>query len=545
MLAAGNEPAGNWVKWVGNFVEEWKKTGDKRRVYCGASVGGGWAWDPKSEYHVKGGARGLDWDKKAPQSEDNFDGDMVRVVQKGRTPITFDVNEPRLTHEMGQWCAFPDFKEISQYTGAYKARNFEIFSDLLRDNGMASQAEKFLHASGKLQTLAYKYDLERNLRTKDYAGFQLLGLNDYSGQGTALVGVLNVHWKEKGYCDAKDWTEFCSPIVPLAKFPQFVFSSENKVQVPVELYNAYHEPLQNAEVTYEVKDEKQQVLASGKLGKSSLPGNSFADNQNSLPVGKNIGLGDVSLDFPHLHIPSPSQLVLEIQVKSSNAPVARNHWDFWVYPSQIEMPNTKALKDIYIADSLDAKAQKVLQKGGKVLLLAAGKVKMGEDVKQTYLPVFWNTSWFKMRPPHTTGATIDKAHPLFRNFPTDDWANLNWWELLNKAQVMNLREFPKDYQPTIQPIDTWHVSRKLGMMIEAKVGRGKLLMTTMDVTSDLNRRLIANQMRYAILKYMMSDDFQPAMEVDKQVIENLFTKSAPSVNMFTNDSPDELKPKLK
>ena len=117
------------------------------------------------------------------------------------------------------------------------------------------------------------------------------------------------------------------------------------------------------------------------------------------------------------------------------------------------------LKDIYVADSLDAKAQKVLQKGGKVLVLAAGKVKMGEDVKQTYLPVFWNTSWFKMRPPHTTGATIDKTHPLFRNFPTDDWANLNWWELLNKAQVMNLREFPKDYQPAIQPIDTWHVSR--------------------------------------------------------------------------------------
>lgn len=187
----------------------------------------------------------------------------------------------------------------------------------------------------------------------------------------------------------------------------------------------------------------------------------------------------------------------------------------------------------------------MLQKGGKVLLLAAGKVKMGEDVKQTYLPVFWNTSWFKMRPPHTTGATIDKAHPLFRNFPTDDWANLNWWELLNKAQVMNLREFPKDYQPAIQPIDTWHVSRKLGMMIEAKVGKGKLLMTTMDVTSNLEHRLVANQMRYAILKYMMSDDFQPSMEVDKQVIEILFTKSAPAVNMFTNDSPDELKPKLK
>ncbi len=532
MLAAGNEPAGNWVKWVGDFVEKWKATGDKRRVYCGASVGGGWAWDPKSEYHVKGGARGLDWDRRAPQSVDNFNDNMEKQVQKGRTPITFDVHEPILTHEMGQWCAFPDLKETSQYTGAYKARNFEIFSDLLRDNGMASQAEKFLHASGKLQTLAYKYDLERNLRTKDYAGFQMLSLNDYSGQGTALVGVLNVHWKEKGYCDAKDWTEFCAPVVPLAKFPQFVFSNESKTEIPVELYNAYKEPLKDAQVTYIVKDSQGKVYASAAL----------MSGGHELPIGKNIDLGSVPVACSQL--PCPAKYTLEVSVQSSNATEANNHWDFWVYPSEAEMPKVKE-KDIYIADTLDAKAQKVLQKGGKVLLLAAGKVKMGEDVKQTYLPVFWNTSWFKMRPPHTTGATIDTGHPLFKWFPTDEWANLNWWELLNKAQVMNLREFPKDYQPAIQPIDTWHVSRKLGMMVEAKVGKGKLLMTTMDLQNNLEHRLVATQMRKAILQYMLSDDFNPSLSLDSQVIENLFTKSAPAVNMFTNDSPDELKPKLK
>ena len=172
MLAAGNEPAGDWVTWVGDFVDHWKQTGDRRRVYCGASVGGGWAWDPKSEFHVKGGARGLDWDRRAPQSTDDFLRNIMQVTQKGRKPIVFDVNEPYLSHELGQWCAFPDLKETSQYTGAYKARNFEIFADLLKDNGMASQAEKFLMASGKLQTLAYKYDVERNLRTPDYAGLR-------------------------------------------------------------------------------------------------------------------------------------------------------------------------------------------------------------------------------------------------------------------------------------------------------------------------------------------------------------------------------------
>ena len=181
-----------------------------------------------------------------------------------------------------------------------------------------------------------------------------------------------------------------------------------------------------------------------------------------------------------------------------------------------------------------------------MLLTAAGRVTLGNDVKQTYLPVFWNTSWFKMRPPHTTGAYIDKQHPLFRHgFPTDDWSNLNWWELLNKAQVMNLMELPADYQSPIQPIDTWHVSRKLGMLIEARVGRGRLLMTTMDITNNLAERPVARQMRNAIIDYMQSPDFNPTLTLSVETVNDFFTKTAPPVNMFTNDSPDELKPKIK
>ena len=151
-----------------------------------------------------------------------------------------------------------------------------------------------------------------------------------------------------------------------------------------------------------------------------------------------------------------------------------------------------------------------------------------------------------MRPPHTTGAYIDAAHPLFKyGFPTDDWSNLNWWELLNRAQVMNLMEFPTDYQSPIQPIDTWHVSRKLGMLIEANVLGGKLLMTTMDIVSDLEHRLVAHQMRRAILRYMASNDFSPKMTLQPQIISNLYSKDGPKVEMHTNESPDELKPKVK
>jgi hypothetical protein len=211
-----------------------------------------------------------------------------------------------------------------------------------------------------------------------------------------------------------------------------------------------------------------------------------------------------------------------------------------VYP---ETPVTEAA--FTITDDYQ-EALRQLQQGKTVLLTAAGKVTLGSDVKQTYLPVFWNTSWFKMRPPHTTGAYIDKQHPLFKyDFPTDDWSNLNWWELLNRAQVMNLRELPADYQSPIQPIDTWHVSRKLGMLVEARVGQGRLLMTTMDITGNLERRPVARQMRQAILRYMQSADFQPSLTLSPDVVEGFFTRQAPPVNMFTNDSPDELKPKIK
>lgn len=110
---------------------------------------------------------------------------------------------------------------------------------------------------------------------------------------------------------------------------------------------------------------------------------------------------------------------------------------------------------------------------------------------------------------------------------------------------MNLAALPRDYQSPIQPIDTWHVSRKLGMMIEANVLNGKLLMTTMDISSHLDRRLVALQMRKALIDYMESDSFQPALTLPVTVISDLFTKTAPPVNMYTKDSPGELKPKLK
>ncbi len=504
MLAAGNEPAGNWVKWGVDFVKE-MKAHDPSRIYCTASVGGGWEWDYGSEYHVKGGARGLEWNRRQPSSDDDYAEQIAKPRNyKGTEPN----NSPLISHEQGQWCAFPDFKEIPQYTGAYKAANFEIFRDLLAANGMASQAEKFLMASGRLQVLAYKYEIERHLRTPNYSGFQLLSLNDYSGQGTALVGPLNVHWREKGYCTAEEWREFCSDVVPIAVLPRFTFSNADTIRAHTQLYNMSGKPI--SRLTYTIR-QGSTILADGECR-----------------VGEDI-------IFVPRDIDRPSKLTLSIQADKTH----ENHWNVWVFPNSVEAPKGET----FFTTSLDSALAR-LAAGGDVLLCANQKIRYGADVVHRFLPVFWNTSWFKMKPPHTTGAYIQADHPIFRDFPTDDWQDLQWWELTNRAQCINLAEFPADYQPIVQPIDTWHLSRKLGMLIEARVGKGRLILTTFDLSSDLDHRIVARQLRHSILRYMQSADFQPTLKLSAETLRHLFERDAPAVNMFTNDSPDELKPKL-
>lgn len=512
MLACGNEPSGRWVEWVTQFVDYWEKN-DPRRVYTGASVGNGWQWQPRNQYHVKAGARGLTWSKQQPSTRDDY-----RFQSRIDT-----VKQPYVSHETGQWCAFPNFNEIRKYTGVNKVRNFEIFRDILADNHMSSQAHQFMMASGKLQALCYKYEIEKTLRTPDYAGFQLLALNDYSGQGTALVGVLDVFFEEKGYIDAAEWRRFCSPTVPLMRTDKFVYNSSETFKADIEIAHFGREELKQAKVLYSIKDEFGKIYAHGTLAVTDIP------------VGNMNRTG--SVEFPLGTINSAKKLNLEVAIEGTEA---INDWDFWVYPATAKLVGGS----VYTTDTLDVKALEILQNGGNVLITAAGKVSYGKEVVQQFTPVFWNTSWFKMRPPHTTGILVNPKHPLFRHFPTEYHSNLQWWELLNRAQVMQFTGFPEAFQPTIQSIDTWFISRKIGMLFEANVLNGKVIMTTMDITTDPDQRIVARQMYKAILDYMNSDQFRPQFTVTAQQIGDLFTKTAGAVKSYTNESPDELKPKI-
>ncbi len=512
MFAIGNEPAGNWVDAVADMNAVIKSV-DNRRVYTGASVGGSWQWQPRNEFHVKAGARGLEWSRRMPESLSDYRERIDTVKQ------------PYVSHETGQWCAFPDFTEIQQYTGVNKAKNFEIFQDILAENHMADRAHDFLMASGKLQALCYKHELEKTFRTPHYAGFQLLALNDYSGQGTALVGPLNVFFREKGYINASEWTRFCAPTILLARLPKFVYKMNETLHASFEASHFTEFPIQNAKVAYRITDAKGTLLKYGEIGTYEVS------------IGQNIPLGELNLALEEFA--APAQLNLELFIEGTDL---KNDWDFWVYPAELPEPDLPTGDLFLVTDTLHQEALDCLENGGKVLLLAAGKISYGKEIVQHFTPVFWNTSWFKMRPPHTTGLLIDDSHPVFRNFPTEYHSNLQWWELANRAQVMQFTDFPADFQPTVQTIDTWFISRKAGMLFEANVLNGRLLMTSMDLTSDPEQRIVARQLYRAITDYMQTDAFTPAHTIAPQQIADLFTKIAPPISSYTKSSPDELRP---
>ena len=135
------------------------------------------------------------------------------------------VRVPVIGHEVGQYTVFPDFREIAKYTGVLRARNLEIFREKLRAKGMLDQAEQFRQASGALAVLCYREDIEAALRTPGFGGFQLLDLQDFPGQGTALVGILDAFMDSKGLIEPKAWREFCSEVVPLVRMKKYAWTT--------------------------------------------------------------------------------------------------------------------------------------------------------------------------------------------------------------------------------------------------------------------------------------------------------------------------------
>lgn len=490
LMAAGNEPGGPHhraclARWLTQM-----RSLDPRRLYTGAS---GWPELPENQFHVIPAPRCHQW------------GDGLKSRLNALPPATTaDYREivalrdrPVIAHEIGQWSAYPALRDAPKYTGPLQPRAYGIFAASLAAHHLADRLDAFVQASGRLQALCYKEEIESALRTPGLGGFQLLGLQDFPGQGTAPVGVLNALGEPKGYIGASDYRRFSGAIVPLARLAKRVFTTDDTLEAGLEVAWFGPEEHSIAVASWALVNEAGHTLLGGQL-----PPRPVAAGRSN-PLGR--------LAVPLRHVPAPSRYRLVVRLDGTTL---ANDWDVWVYPATLAPESADGL---VIATSLAA-AGPALARGAKVLLLAPAAAVRGE-VALGFTPIFWNTACTRRQAPHTLGILCDPAHPALAGFPTDAHANWQWWHLVSRARAMNLDPLPPALRPVVPVIDDWFTNHRLGLVFEARVGPGRLLVCSIDLTGDLTAQPVARQLRASLLAYARSDRFNPSERVSLEALQ--------------------------
>lgn len=508
-FSPSNEPSGrNRDAFLGKLLATLKST-DARRFYV---AGAGWPQIAENQYSIESTVRINNWNKPKLDQPPQTAADYRSHVEARPVPV--------LGHEIGQWCAYPDVSEESQYTGVLKAKNMAIFRDKLEKAGMGNQAHDFLMASGKLQTLFYKAEIEAALRTPGFGGFALLDLHDFPGQGTAPVGVLNALWRKKGYVTPEQYRRFCNDVVPLARMKKLIFTSDETFEAEVEVANYGSRTLTESEVVWTLREVHGRPLAGGGFGGGIVAPERPTESRQTRPTafgGKPLpseGLTHVGqIKVPLTAVHAPAKLSLEVQLKGTDY---ANDWDLWVYPARLDQKEPQNV--VVTQDPNVALGQ--LRNGKRVLLLLDGQQVAGQT-SGSFRPIFWNRITFPRNTVHTLGILCDPNHPAFGNFPTDFHSNWQWQDLLDHCKPMIVGSLPKELTPLVQPIDDWNDARKLAVLFEAKLGAGRLIVCSMDIWSDLATRPVARQLRASLLSYMASDRFNPAISITPDQLRGL------------------------
>lgn len=486
LMALGNELEGD-ISYMNSFVNILKKK-DNRRLYTTTSFsfqkGLGSLPQPADDFFV------TQWTDKGWIRGQGIFNDQIPHFDKNYEHAVKHIQVPIISHEIGQYSVYPDLSEIDKYTGVLKPLNFIAIKNDLEQKGLLELAPQYTYASGKLAALLYKEEIERALKTPGFDGFQLLQLQDFPGQGTALVGLLNVFWDSKGIIDDKAFSRFNKEIVPLINMPKAVYTAGEKFHADIQIANFY-KSLQNQTVKWTIQGENTE-LASGKF-----------ENINLL-IGNENYIGQIGTQ---LEVENAEKLEIIVEIENSDY---FNSWSVWVYPKQqVQGGNSKYTRSLN-------QALKWLSEGHSVLLNP--ELDKLKGVEGRFVPVFWSPVHFPDQPA-TMGILCDPKHQAFSDFPTDSHTDWQWWDLCKQSKSLDLDGL--EVEPIVRVIDNFLTNRELTNVFEAKVGKGKLIFTSIDLQNNLVDRPVANQMRNSLENYMNSSQFNPKKEINDEDLKIL------------------------
>ncbi len=515
MMALGNELWGSIDK-MKSFVDDFRKIAPTKLFTFGSNYYLGYQGvRPGMDYFTTCRVGGEGWGNFDTNTRGSFsfadvyDGGMINHFYPN-TKLNFEHAcllakdttgrgaVPVISHETGQFQTYPDFNEINKYTGVLRPYNLEVFLDRLKKTGMLSQAADFHRASGKWAVELYKADIEMDLRTKDMAGFQLLDIQDYPGQGSAYVGILDAFMESKGITTPEEWRQWCSPVVPLAVMDKYCYTDKDSIPVTMEIANYGNNSLKGSKLTLSLCDESGKILQSKSF-------DVITDTIGLFTVGKtNMIPEDIIFTMPH-------KFSLCSQLYSSDKVIAANKWSLWIYPDMTGN-NKGILQTSHISDDIIKK----LENGAKVLWTPDSGEFVGNTVGPLFQTDYWNYRMFKticennkkMVSPGTLGILTNPQHAIFNSFPTEEHTDWQWFPIIKNSHPLVLDNMPKDYNPIVQVIDNIERNHKLGLVMEFSIGKGKLLICM----SDLKKAAEYPEGKafcHSIISYMQSDSFNP------------------------------------
>lgn len=473
------------------MLEQWKK--DPRHLYAAAS---GYPNIEGSDFFDYYGPRPQRWQEglkgRFNVAPLNTMYDYSDYVKK--------VSVPLITHEIGQWCNYPDFNQVGKYTGVLKPYNYEIFREGLRDKNMLDQAWDFHIASGKFQVIQKKEEFESYFRTPGFGGYTLLQINDFPGQGTSPVGVVDVFYDAKPYVTAEEFRRMQGTRVPLLRAEKFTWTNGETFTGKAQIVNFSDRAVRNGRVEWSLKYPDVRVYRKGGF------------RATDIPVGPITELGEVSI--PLSGIREAVKMTLTFSLAGTDV---FNEWAVWVYPQRL--PETQ-MDGVVVAREWNAAVRQRLLDGATVFLMADPE-RIDSDVPPGFSGISWNAVW-SGTPPNLLGILCDPEHPALREFPTEFHSNWQWFDMVRYSRPMVLDHTPALFRPVVQMIPDWNNNRKIGLIIEARVGKGKLLMTSIDLEGIREKSPVARQMLHSLERYVAGEGFAPTAELTPEMIDKLF-----------------------
>ena len=485
--------------WKGNLE------GQDFSVTCRVGGGEGYSTHTRASFSFADAPEGGYLNNTYPNTEMNFE----------KAVLLSDV--PVIGHETGQYQIYPNYGEMKKYTGVLRPTNMEIFRQRLEKAGMLDRADDFFKASGKWSAELYKADMEMNLRTPSMAGFQLLDIQDYPGQGTALVGILDAFMDSKGLIEPSEWRNSCAPVVALAEFPTYCVVGGSQWPVSFAVANYGSRSLEGEKLNWALRD-------GGKV---------IAEGSAAVPDG----FGLLKVDSTMVNVPNlekAAQLRLDLALSGSDVV---NSYKIWSYPNNRDIE----YGDVHVARKLSDDVVARLQRGEKVLLAPLHADVDSVTVGGLFQTDYWNYRMFRTIcennkapvSPGTLGIIADASHPALAEFPNDGHSDWQWYAIVKNSYPLILDRLNDiNYRPVVQVIDNVERNHRLGLVAEFSVEGGKLLMLMADMDK-LCDKPEGQQFVKSLVDYMNTSDFNPSTSMKADELITLLTEAAGGASITT------------